>query len=292
MSGQMRSQIGQETSDRFITVDELAVAKIVILSCSGKFFNLKSAHWYLFYFFSYMTKIIERNLFYGDNVCFELHDDTFSHKKKKKSMTTRELYKMDLFGDLQTVSPFEMPVIGSYNGIVPSRLVPFNVAVANHDYDCTAHFYINDPLFFRVLRNPTRYLSVLKKFKAVISPDFSQYIDFPYALRLCNAYWNRALAAWWQKNDVNVIFNVTWSMPDSYPYSFVGVPRHSTIAINCMGIKKHEMSQYLWMKGYEEAVKQLEPSCIIRYGSVMPGERTDISVYFENQIIGRMQHGR
>lgn len=51
MSGQMRSQIGQETSDRFITVDELAVAKIVILSCSGKFFNLKSAHWYLFYFF-------------------------------------------------------------------------------------------------------------------------------------------------------------------------------------------------------------------------------------------------
>lgn len=59
-----------------------------------------------------------------------------------------------------------------------------------------------------------------------------------------------------------------------------------------MGIKKHEMSQYLWMKGYEEAVKQLEPSCIIRYGPVMPGERTDISVYFENQIIGRMQHGR
>lgn len=46
------------------------------------------------------------------------------------------------------------------------------------------------------------------------------------------------------------------------------------------------------MKGYEEAVKQLEPSCIIRYGPVMPGERTDISVYFENQIIGRMQHGR
>ena len=108
-----------------------------------------------------MTKIIERNLFYGDNVCFEHNDDTFSHKKKK-SMTTRELYKMDLFGDLQTVSPFEMPVIGSYNGIVPSRLVPFNVAVANHDYDCTAHFYINDPLFFRVLRNPTRYLSVVK----------------------------------------------------------------------------------------------------------------------------------
>lgn len=84
MSGQMRSQIGQETSNRFITGDELAVAKVVILSCSGKFFNLKSAHWYLFYFFSYMTKIIERNLFYGDNVCFELHDDTFSHKKRRR----------------------------------------------------------------------------------------------------------------------------------------------------------------------------------------------------------------
>ena len=219
-------------------------------------------------------------------------DDVSVKKKKRKYMTTRELYKMDIFGSLKTTGEYQMPVIAEYKGYSPTRLVPFNVAMANHDYECTVHFYINDPLFFKILRNPKRYLPILKKFQSVISPDFSQYVDFPYALRMCNAYWNRALAAWWQSNGVNVIFNVTWSLPDSYPYSFVGLPQNSTIAINCMGIMKHEMSQYLWMKGYEEAIRILHPSHIIRYGTVMQGERTDISTYFKNEIIGRMSYGR
>lgn len=240
-----------------------------------------------------MPKLVLENLFGGVKKYYDTHNCDSSFKKiKKKSMTTKKLYKMDIFGDLETVSSYGMPVISSYSGPVPTRLVPFNVALANHDYDCTVHFYINDPLFFKILRYPTKYLDVLKKFKSVISPDFSQYIEFPYAIRLCNAYWNRALAAWWQKNGINVIFNVTWSLPDSYAYSFVGVPQHSMIAINCMGIMKHDMSQYLWMKGYEEAIKQLKPSCIIRYGSVMPNEHSDISVYFDNEIIRRMRHGR
>lgn len=230
----------------------------------------------------------------GEEEYYDFHqeDEASVKKRVRKYITTQEMYKMDLFGDLKTVGTYQMPVIEPYDGPKPTRLVPFNVALANHDYDCTVHFYINDPLFFKVLRYPKRYLPILKKFQSVISPDFSQYIDFPYALRICNAYWNRALAAWWQKNGVKVIFNVTWSLPDSYPYSFVGLPQNTTIAINCMGILKYDMSQYLWMRGYEKAINALQPSCIIRYGTVMPYELTDISIYFKNAIIGRMQHGR
>lgn len=239
-----------------------------------------------------MEKLIFKDLFGGRPDCISVNHSDKHLIKYNKSMTTLELYKIDLFGNLETTGPYDMPVVPNYCGPIPSRLVPFNVAMANHDYDCTTHFYINDYLFVKVLKDPKRYLPILKKFKAVISPDFSQYVNFPYALRLMNAYWNRALAAWWYENGVNVIYNVTWSLPDSYSYSFVGIPQHSIIAINCSGILKHDMSKFLWMKGYDVAVSTISPSCIIRYGTVMPGERTDISVYFEDEIIRRMRHGR
>lgn len=218
-----------------------------------------------------------------------------SRESKKEKPTCRKsvasLYKMDLFGGLKTEGRYEMPIIEAYNGSPPKRLVPFNVAMANKDYDCCVHFYIDDALFVKLWRQPVKYLPFLKKCQSVISPDFSQYVDFPFALRLINAYWNRAFAAWLQQMGVNVICNVTWSRPDSYAYSFAGIPHNSTIAINCNGVKQHNMSQYLWKKGYDKAISTLSPSCIIRYGSVMQGERTDISYYYENEIIKRMRYG-
>lgn len=210
----------------------------------------------------------------------------------KKSKTNYEFYNMDLFRDLKHDAEFDMPIIEESELEVPSRLLPFNVAMANHDYDCTVHFYINDSLFARILNNPSRYLPVLKRFKSVISPDFSQFSDFPYALRMCNAYWNRALAAWWQLNGVRVIFNVTWSLPDSYKYSFCGLPKHAILAINSIGVKRHNLSQYLWIKGYREALNLLCPRLIVRYGDVMVGEDIGKSIYFSNEHLNRMRNGR
>ena len=34
-----------------------------------------------------------------------------------------------------------------------------------------------------------------------------------------------------------MIPNVIWSDPASYSYAFIGIPKHSVIAINCTGIK-------------------------------------------------------
>lgn len=89
-----------------------------------------------------------------------------------------------------------------------------------------------------------------------------------------------------------MIPNVTWSTPDTYDYSFTGIPKHSVIAINCTGIKGNHASMYLWRKGYQEALRILEPTLIIRYGDKMPEEREDISVYFENTNLKNLRNGR
>lgn len=100
------------------------------------------------------------------------------------------------------------------------------------------------------------------------------------------------MASYMQRNGINIILNVTWSLPDSYDYSFSGVPTHSTIAINSNGANQDEVSKNLWYKGYWEAMKRLQPTCIVRFGPKMEGEMEDISVFYNNEVLDRMHYGR
>jgi hypothetical protein len=106
-----------------------------------------------------------------------------------------------------------------------------------------------------------------------------------------NNWWNKAIGAYLQSIGIVVIPNVAWSTPDSYPYAFSGVPKKSIIAINSTGVVSNPASIYLWRKGYEAAIKELDPLCVIRYGSRMPGEDDSISVYYENTNLKNLRNG-
>jgi hypothetical protein len=56
-------------------------------------------------------------------------------------------------------------------------------------------------------------------------------------------------------------------------------------------VNAHSDSKYLWLRGYHEALRRLQPTRIIRYGQKMQGEREDISIYFDNEYLRRMRHG-
>lgn len=213
-------------------------------------------------------------------------------KTTMKKNINHATYKMKIFEELVVEKEFEMPIIKVYDGEKPERLMSFNKAIAKKQYDATVHFYINDKEFTRILTYPEKYLEILKRFKSVIAPDFSQYIEMPYPMRLYHCYLNKAFAAYWSKNGINVIPNVTWSTPDSYDYSFAGIEKNGIIAINCTGVKKSAYSKFLWLEGYKEAIKRLEPRHIIRYGEKMPGEFEKISTYFENENYKLLNNGR
>jgi len=170
--------------------------------------------------------------------------------------------------------------------------LPFSNVVNKNTSDVLVVFYEPDKNFARILHNPKRYVEPLKKFKYVVGPDFSQKIGMNPFIRFSNSWWNKALTAFFQKMGIIMIPNVSWSSPASYEYAFKGLPKKSVVAINSNGIKGNAASLYLWRKGYEEALRVLEPILIIRYGDKLPGEREDISFYYENINQKNLRNGR
>ena len=196
--------------------------------------------------------------------------------------------------NLQIDSQTRVPMIAPYSvEKLPGKLLNFSEATSSKcsDYDAIVHFYTHDWRFIPLFKNPEKYVCKLQKFAYVITPDMSQYREMPYFSRYFANCMNNAMGSYLQDNGVNVIANVSWSLPDSYEYAFAGIPKHSTIAINSNGAMADPVSKNLWMMGYEEAIQVLKPERVIRYGSKMPNEREEISVYFENQVIRRMRYG-
>lgn len=199
---------------------------------------------------------------------------------------------LDISLSYEGVGSFDMFPLSPYNGPIPRKLIPFSAAISSTEYDCGVHFYIDDYQFERIWTNIHRYIPILKRFSCVIGPDFSQFRDMPYPMRIWNSFRNRVVSTELQNNGVNLIPNVTWSLPDSYDYSFDGMPNNSVIAINCTSIINNNLSKYFWYKGYEEALARLNPKGIIRYGTIMPGEKNEISYYYQNERLNLLKNGR
>lgn len=198
-------------------------------------------------------------------------------------------------GDLQVDDRTKVPIIFRYDVSedLPTHMIAFHEAMSSTqtEFNAIVHFYEHDFQFIRLFRNPGKYVPILKKYKYVLSPDMSQYVEMPYYKRYANNCDNKAMAQYLQRNGVKIIANVTWSLPDSYDYCFAGIPVNTVIAIGSNGVNAHPDSKYLWHRGYEEAIRRLKPTRIIRYGQKMPDEREDISIYFDNTYIRRMRHG-
>ena len=149
--------------------------------------------------------------------------------------------------------------------------IGFNYAkTEKNPEDKIVHFYLDDYQFLRVLYNPDMYLSVLQRFKAVLSPDFSTYSDFPKAVQIFNHYRKQWLGAYWQYYGIDVIPTIGWSTPDSYEFCFDGIPRDSLICISTVGIYANKEWRYSFLDGYHKALDVLTPKKIIFYGKLYP----------------------
>ena len=95
----------------------------------------------------------------------------------------------------------EFPMEGKY-GIprlspvrLPERLnwLPFNCARTDKRRSAHGiHFFVDDYLFERVWNDPARYALLLSDFRAVMTPDFSLFTDYPLPVQLYN-HWRKHL---------------------------------------------------------------------------------------------------
>ena len=138
-----------------------------------------------------------------------------------------------------------------------------------------AHFYYDDYKFISVWRNPDKYIERLKRFKAVISPDFSLYTDFPKALQILSCYRRQWCGAYWRYMGIDVIPDVVWGDESSFEFCFEGIPIHSTVAVSSVGIKRNDewndKKNSLFRIGYNEMLNRLEPTTILFYGDIIDG---------------------
>lgn len=143
-----------------------------------------------------------------------------------------------------------------------------------------AHFYYDDFKFIQAWRDPDKYINTLRKFKAVISPDFSLYTDFPRALQILSCYRRQWCGAYWQSIGLDVIPDVVWGDEKSFDYCFLGIPQHSVVAVSSVGVSNDKdwngSEGDRFRAGYNEMLKRLEPTKIIFYGTILDGLEGDI----------------
>jgi hypothetical protein len=171
-------------------------------------------------------------------------------------------FESDNIYDIPTIHKCDL----SCEDINNSKLVGFNFAKTfKEPKDNGIHFFLHDYQFERVWNRPLRYIDTLKKFKYVLSPDFSPYADMPKAAKIFNVYRNRWCGRFWQENGINVIPTITIADKDSLDYCLAGVEENSVIAISTMGEGRWGNYRLLY-EYYDEICNRLKPNCIVLYG--------------------------
>ena len=177
-------------------------------------------------------------------------------------------------GHFQLDGPFGIPTL------VPAHLndriswIPFNCVMSDRQREAHGvHFFIDDYLFQRTWNDPCRYAHLLSGYQAVMTPDFSMFTDYPVVVQLYNHWRKHQLGAYWQSLGLTVIPSICWSDHDSYAWCFDGEPVGGTVAVSSVGTQKNSLARTLFLDGYAEMMRRLQPEKIIFFGEV-PNECT------------------
>lgn len=164
---------------------------------------------------------------------------------------------------------FEIPFIKP-EPYVETTYMPFNVARSlqykRERYGI--HFFIHDYQFQNMWVRREKYRNLLPEFKAVMTPDFSPYYDWPIMVQRWNHYRKHLLGAWMQSIGCRVYPTITWSDERSLEWCFDGEPYRSTVCVSNVGMRKNKDNQRLFLIGWDRMMEVLEPETIIFYGTV------------------------
>lgn len=179
-----------------------------------------------------------------------------------------DVFRSFLVENAEYCGKIELPKLKTSDEI-PNKVITFSKAMAksHKDYDAWVVFYEDDSRFERLWHNPKAYLARLKKFRGIISPDFSLYRNMPLVMQEWNTYRGRALAHWLQRNGVEVIPNVRFSDHRSFEFCFDGIEKNKTVALGTHGCLKRKEDKLFFQMGLASLVKALSPKNIIVYGA-------------------------
>ena len=161
------------------------------------------------------------------------------------------------------------------------RLIGFDktkLENTNH-LDRMVHFFLYDYKFDRVWKNPDTDLEKLRRYRAVLSPDFSMYVEMAPVLQLTNTFRNRWCGAYFASKGIRVVPTVNWGNENTFEFCFDGIEKGSTVAVSTYMVSEHDNRQdqkEFFLKGYSEMLRRIEPEKIICYNEPFPEMQGDI----------------
>ena len=145
--------------------------------------------------------------------------------------------------------------------------------------DRMVHFFLYDYKFERVWTQPDLDVEKLSRYRAVLSPDFSMYLEMNPTMQLYNTFRNRCCGAYWASKGIRVIPTVNWGDESTFDFCFRGVEKGSAVAVSTYMASEHNnhSDQKEWfMAGYNEMLRRIEPEKIICYNTPFPEMEGDI----------------
>ena len=152
--------------------------------------------------------------------------------------------------------------------------------------DRMVHFFLYDYRFERVWKNPDADIERLSRYRAVLSPDFSMYLEMAPVMQLYNTFRNRWCGAYWASKGMRVVPTVNWGDESTFDFCFEGIEKGSTVAVSTYMASEHgnRKDQKEWfMAGYNEMLRRIEPEKIICYNTPFPEMQGDI-VYVDYEL--------
>lgn len=180
----------------------------------------------------------------------------------------KDVFKFEYLQDLEIdySSVYEFPKV-NYANEIPNKMIPFNYAkTTKNKSDYWVHFYIDDYQFNRIWHNPKKYINLLKQFKGVIEPDFSIYANLPKAEQVYAIYKQRFMSAYFSKNGIKVIPNITWSDDASFEFTLQGIPKNNVVCTSTNGMRFDKKLQKDFIKKLKIVEEKINYSKILVVG--------------------------
>ena len=161
---------------------------------------------------------------------------------------------------------------GDFNDLLLIGFDKTHLEDQNH-LDRMVHFFLYDYRFERVWKNPDSDIEKLARYRAVLSPDFSMYLEMAPVMQLYNVFRNRWCGAYWASKGIRVIPTVNWGDESTFDFCFEGIEKGSVVAVSTYMASEHDnrQDQKDWfMAGYNEMLRRIEPEKIICYNTPFP----------------------
>jgi len=173
------------------------------------------------------------------------------------------------------------------------RLIGFDVAKTEKDthFNRFVHFFLYDYKFEDIWNNPDKYVEKLSQYKAVLTPDFSMYIEMNENMQRYNTFRNRWVGAYLADKGIRVIPTISWGLENTFDFCFNGIEKGSTVAVSTYMSSAHGNradQKDFFMAGYNEMLKRIEPETIICYHYPFP--EMEGNILFVDYDLSSWQH--